>query len=196
MTVMKTNSKDVSSRLGFAIAVAGIWVCGCSGAQSANQALNAALITAGTQKEAVAHFSGTVTIDGNPPGNTGFVRTLVLLWNPKKVGSANYRPNFVWCDEDGKFEFTTYEKGDGVAAGSYIVGFVQLEGGRRIQGSSGYRGPDRLKNLFNDPDKNKDIPELSVEITAPGKTNWEFKLNVAGREAIDPPGPHAVTSLL
>jgi hypothetical protein len=178
------------------VTLLGAWFCGCGGSQPATRALDRSLADSGLLKSTVGRFAGKVTIDGVPPGNMGYVRTLVLLWDPKKIDDPHVRPNYTWCNDDGTFEFTTYEKGDGVSSGSYIVGFVQFEGGRRLQGQTGYRGPDRLKNLYNDPDKNKDIPEFRAEITPPGKTDWEFKLEVQGKEPVESPGPHAVTTLV
>ncbi len=84
--------------------------------------------------------------------------------------------------------------------GKYIIGFVALRLGTKGNGAgpaSGpqpYRGPDGLKNLYNDPDKNKDIAEFVVEVTQPGRTDYDFSLSAAGKEARKP-GPHAVKAL-
>ena len=94
----------------------------------------------------------------------------------------------------------TYFPGDGVPLGKYVVGFVALHAPKKARGGGPpggplpYRGPDSLKNLYNDPDKNKDIQEFVVEVTEPGRSDYEFNLTVAGK---DPgvPGPHAVKSL-
>jgi hypothetical protein len=48
--------------------------------------------------------------------------------------------------------------------------------------------------LYNDPDKNKDIPEFLVEVTQPGRTDYEFNLTVAGKDA-GVPGSHAVKAV-
>ena len=61
-------------------------------------------------------------------------------------------------------------------------------------GAVPYRGPDGLKNLYNDPDKNKDIKEFVVEVTEPGRTDYEFSLSAAGKDTATP-GPHSVKSL-
>jgi hypothetical protein len=100
--------------------------------------------------------------------------------------------------ENGSFEFMTYFPGDGVPLGKYIVGFVALhavqKAGGPVGGPAPYRGPDGLKNLYNNPDKNKDIKEFVVEVTQPGRTDYEFNLTVAGK---DPgvTGPHSVKSM-
>jgi len=170
--------------------------CGNGGTQTADQALNKALETSGGTKQGLGKFAGIVTIDGKPPGNMGFVRTLVILSDPKKPPTSKTQPAYVPCDEDGKFEFTTYAKGDGVPTGSYVVCFAQLKGGLRLGGGErGWLGPDEFKNLYNDPDKNKDITQFVVDISSPGKTDWDFSLQVSGKEAVAAPGPNAFTAL-
>jgi hypothetical protein len=166
---------------------------GCGGSQSANVALNNALATTGSKKETTARFAGNVTIDGGSPGNLGVVRTIVVLWNlntpPKGL------PPYAVCDEDGNFEFHTYEKNDGVEAGKYAVCFVQLEGGIRIAGPSGWRGPDKLHDLYSDPDKNKDVKELVVDLAPPGNPDWHYDLRIADQEPVTNPGPNAIKGL-
>jgi hypothetical protein len=180
-----------------AVALLGLFVGGCGkGTQTADQSLDKALATTGGTRQGVGKFSGIVTIDGKPPGEMGFVRTLVILWDPKTSPTSKTPPAYVTCDEGGKFEFTTYGQGDGVPVGKYVVCFAQLKGGIRLTGAArGWQGPDQLKNLYNDPDKNKDIPEFEVEITSPGKTDWAFNLQVSGKEAVANPGPNAFTEL-
>jgi hypothetical protein len=180
-----------------AVALLGLFVGGCgTGTPTADQALNKALETTGGTKQGVGKFAGIVTIDGKPPGNMGFVRTLVILWDRQKPPTSKAPAPFAACDEEGKFEFTTYDKADGVPAGSYVVCFAQLQGGIRLGGGKrGWDGPDQLKNLYNDPDKNKDEKQFVVEITSPGKTDWDFNLEVTGKEPVTNPGPNAFTEL-
>jgi hypothetical protein len=49
-----------------------------------------------------------------------------------------------------------------------------------------YRDPDGLKNLYNDPEKNKDIPEFMVDLAEPGRDDYQFNLTVAGKEPARP----------
>ncbi len=92
------------------------------------------------------------------------------------------------CDKEGKFSFTTYKAGDGVAGGkTYVVAFALLR-----KAKSALVGPDQLENRYNDPDKNAKNPEFVIEHKAPGKTNYEFNLKVPDV----PPGslgPHSLT---
>jgi hypothetical protein len=184
------------SGLPAAVALLGLFVVGCnSGTPSADQALNKSLETTGATKQNLGKFSGIVTVDGKPPENAGLSRIFVILCDPKKPSKSNTSPPYAACDEGGKFEFTTYHDGDGVPTGSYVVCFAQLEGGLRLGGKRGLRGPDHLKNLYNDPDKNKDVKEFQVEVTSPGKVDWDFNLQVSGKEPVPTPGPNAFTEL-
>jgi hypothetical protein len=193
---MDDNAVRTSGLLA-AVALLGLFLGGCgSGTQTADQALNKALETTGGAKENVGKFAGIVTIDGKPPGSMGFVRTLVILWDPQKSATAKTPPAYVPCGEDGKFEFNTYGPGDGVPTGSYVLCFAQLKAGLGLGGRErGWKGPDQLKNLYNDPDKNKDNKEFVVDISSPGKTDWDFNLEVTGKEAVANPGPNAFTAI-
>ena len=94
------------------------------------------------------------------------------------------------CGKDGRFSFYTYTTGDGVHVGSYVVLFAELRSNRE----RGLLGPDGLNNLYNDPDKNAQNKEFVVSVESPGKTDYEFNLQVAGKEP-GTPGPHAVTEI-
>jgi len=111
------------------------------------------------------------------------------------------------CDEQGNFAFTTYLAGDGAQTGKYVVTFTLLKidqgrgtggHGRRIAGPSmsrDYVGPDGLKNLYNDPEKNKDDQKFVVEIAAPGRADYDFPLEVAGKESVKTAGTYAATHI-
>jgi hypothetical protein len=55
-------------------------------------------------------------------------------------------------DEEGKFEVNTYEKGDGVPEGDYVVTFLW---GETNFASMNYGGPDKLKKKYLDPRKSE-----------------------------------------
>jgi hypothetical protein len=187
------NKTSLMCGLSGVVALVSLVLGGC-GSQSSAQALSRALAAAGAKQETCARFAGTVKIDGLPPGDMGVTRTLVVLWNTKAPPKG--MPPFAPCDPDGYFEFHTYDKADGIAAGNYVVCFVQLQGGMRLgDAARGWRGPDKLNNLYSDPDKNKEDKDLVVDITPPGKTSWEFNLHVDGKEPVENPGPHAIKEL-
>jgi hypothetical protein len=135
----------------------------------------------------VAKFSGKVTIDGQPPFLPPKSALVLILYDAKDAQPGHETMMETVCDKEGHFEFTRYSKGDGVPPGSYTVLFAEFfprRGGH-------YIGPDKLGNLYNDPDKSP----FHVDIKPSGKTDWEFNLEVAGKDPV-PAGPHAVTRIL
>jgi hypothetical protein len=184
------NNRLFRHQLSFALLSIGVFTVGCSGTQSADQALDKALKATGGQREAVAKFSGKVLIDGKPPGDIRPAATVIILYDPKKPPTSLRLPMYAVCKSpDGSFEFTTYNKGDGVPPGSYIVLFAQLD--QSLMMNRGFYPPDRLKNLYNDPDKSP----FKIEVTAPGKSDWLFELEVAGKEPNDSPGPQTIKEI-
>jgi hypothetical protein len=163
---------------------------GCGGpSQSADQALNDRLRDANTSRTQIAKFSGTVTIDHAPPAFKPDESLMIMLYDTKNPPPPKQLPLSARVGSDGHFEFTSYTKGDGVAVGSYKVLFAAFK-------ISPYRGgstsPDALKNLYNDPDTS----QFNVEITEPGKTDWAFDLEIAGKDAIAQPGERAITRII
>jgi hypothetical protein len=153
-------------------------------------------------KVQVAKFAGHVSVDGQPPSpDSGTL--FVILNDPQHLVAGG--KTSTTCDDQGNFGFTTYLPADGAPTGKYVVTFVQLKAelgavghGRRMGGLSmtaQYAGPDGLKNLYSDPEKNKDDPKFAVEIAEPGRTDYDFNLEVAGMESIKTPGPFAATRL-
>lgn len=161
-------------------------VTGCGG-PSADQSLRKAIAQTGAAAvETIFPFAGTVTVDGQPPAPE--LTLVVMLSDLSKPDlRVDVRPS-AECDKEGKFSFTTYKAGDGVAGGkTYVVAFALLR-----QPKSALVGPDQLENRYNDPDKNAKNPEFVIEHKAPGKTNYEFDLKVSDV----PPGslgPHSLT---
>jgi hypothetical protein len=176
----------------FALAF-GISASGCGGQESASQALDHALSQANVSKQAVGRFSGSVTIDGQPPGIKVYDkhRIIIMLYDPKNPPSDKHPILYVDCmpePVDGTFEFSTYDRGDGVPAGSYIALFEDLP----TRWGGGYAGSDRFKNRFNDPDQNEKDPQFRVEVTGPGRTDWQFDLVTEGKSPPSTPGPKTV----
>jgi hypothetical protein len=121
-------------------------------------------------------------------------RLVVMLYDPKNPRAGG--PLHAVCTNDGDFQFGTYEKGDGVKPGSYVVLFAELTPALMAsKRSNGLRGPDGLMNLYNDPDKNGQDDRFKIELSEPGKTDWDFQLEAAGKQPIANPGPNAVMGL-
>ena len=130
-----------------------------------------------------------MTIDGQPPQTRG--NPLVVMLNDLSKPDVPFRQRpHVQVKEDGQFAFDTYTHGDGVCAGKYVVTIAQFTYNKK----KGLLGPDQLKNLYNDFDKNSEIKDFIIDHQSPGRKNYLFALEVAGKEPL-PPGPHALTEL-
>jgi hypothetical protein len=178
-------------KLALCVGLACVTCTGCSGQQSSDQALNNAIGGAGLSKDAISPLAGQVTVDGRPPELARGQRLIVMLNDPQKLDTPSMAKTYVETSSQGEFVFTTYKKGDGVKPGKYILTFAIL----KKAGKRGMEGPDQLKNLYNDPEKNDKIPEFVIDHKAPGKSDYSFNLQVAGKEAATP-GPNALTDLL
>jgi hypothetical protein len=163
---------------------------GCSQQKSGKEAVDQYFNSNPDAKRAtVARFAGNVTIDGQPPEKGGDYKLFILLNDPEHPQKLPTR--YMEVADDGSFAFMTYLAGDGVPLGKYVVEFVQLHlpRQRQRQGSGvarTYVGPDKLNNLYNDPERNKNIPEFVVEVAEPGRTDYSFNLSVAGKDAASP----------
>jgi hypothetical protein len=162
---------------------------------SADQALDAAFKNnPQLQRQPVAAFTGRVTIDSLPPDDLTPNLALFVCLHRRQAGPAATPLLRAKCDSMGRFFFNTYAKADGVAAGSYVVTFCKLHRvGPAKLGAFG--PPDELKNLFNDPDKNVQRPEFTIDVKLPGKTDYRFDLTVAGQEPLEVAGPNAVARM-
>jgi hypothetical protein len=89
---------------------------------------------------------------------------------------------------DGSFEFSTYNRGDGIPPGSYIALFLDMP----TSWGGGYKGDDLFKNRFNDPDRNERDPQFKVELTEPGRTDWHFNLVTQDNAPPPSPGPNSI----
>jgi hypothetical protein len=191
-----------------AIAVA---LSGC-GSQSSTQALDEQFKkNPEFQRQPVARFTGTVTVDGQPPEQGSKLFVILTDFQHLDANAHLEAPKlYRGCDAKGAFAFGTYDTADGVPAGKYVVTFVELNdtnaatgssttprdfrSKRSISGSHSFRPPDLLKNLYNDPEKNSKAPQFVLELSQPGKDDFTFDLAVAGQEGVAA-APNAVTSI-
>lgn len=186
------RSGVTATALATGLAVAG-FVIGCG--SRPEQSLDNQLKELGTTRQLTAKFAGTVTIDGQPPRAVIGRGLRILLYDPNNPPARARSPLNATVDpDDGHFEFTTYSAGDGVPQGTYVVLFVALE--HSTTGANRrYHEPDALKNLYNDPDVNKNTQDFNVTLLGSGKTDYHFNLELAGREPAGSPGPNAITAL-
>jgi hypothetical protein len=164
---------------------------GCSQRQSVEQAVNKALANARQEREKVYPLAGKVTIDFQTPHFEKPAYKLIVMLNDSQQPHLPMRERpFAVADSDGAFEFQTYVDGDGVKCGKFILTFAVL----RKKSKIGFVGPDQLHNLYNSPDHNSKLAEFVVEHQAPGRIDYTFNLEVAGKEA-GAPNPPALTEL-
>ncbi|HET6325550.1 MAG TPA: hypothetical protein VFG04_12805 [Planctomycetaceae bacterium] len=172
-----------------AVALGG--VAGC-GNQSNKRTVDQVLKESGQSRADVAPLAGRVTVDGQVPDVGGFGRPklVILLFDQSKLDA---KPDVVpkaTVDAKGEFAFSTYDQGDGVAPGKYVMVLLS----KKFDKKKGYFGPDLLKNLYNDPNENLKVADLKIDHQAPGKKDLTIDLKLAGRDA-GTPGPKAVTVL-
>jgi hypothetical protein len=86
--------------------------------------------------------TGQVLVDGKPAAN-------IQVTMHDVNGIDQEQPTFssAFTDEQGRFALSTYEQGDGVPAGEYVVTFYW---GELNLVSMQFGGPDKLKNKYND----------------------------------------------
>jgi hypothetical protein len=189
LSILERSASLVS--LAIVATVVATSAAGCTGRQSAEQRIQKALEQAGEGKEVVFPLAGRVLVDGAPPVYDPRNPVIVMLIDREKSAEPAAIHRFVECDPEGRFCFSTYARDDGVRPGRYVVAVAKF--GRTAQRA--YAGPDQFHNRYNDPDKSAQEAQFQIEHNAPGKSDYEFHLLIAGAEPIEIPGPHALTSL-
>lgn len=87
--------------------------------------------------------TGIVMVDGAPAAEVQ-----VVLTDVKGIDKNSPTLSQTFTDKEGKFAVSTYEQGDGVPEGEYVVSFAW----REINAfSMQYSGPDKLKEKYSNP---------------------------------------------
>jgi hypothetical protein len=109
----------------------------------------------GPVKKPTSPVVGRIVVDGEPPGSP------VQVTCHSQTGIDTENPTFSSClsENDGTFAINTYEKGDGVPAGEYVLTFMW---GHMNLMSMQYGGPDKFKGRYSDP-KNSEFVVGVVE---------------------------------
>jgi hypothetical protein len=178
-----------------AVALLALSVFGCGRSDGPDRAMEQQMKEFNLSRVSVGKFAGTVTVDGRPP-REAFPKQalLVILYDPKNPTAKS--PLHAPCAPDGHFEFHTYSRDDGIPTGSYVVLFAALKRPVLLgKGAKAFQGLDGLLNRYNDPDKNAQEDRFKVEVAEPGKSDWAFDLELAGKEPVASPGPKAITRL-
>ena len=101
----------------------------------------------GPERVPTVPVRGLVTVNGLPAADLT-VRLHALDGPEGEAGVYTAHP-YAQTDGDGTFELSTYEQGDGVAAGTYAVTFEWLTY-NALQNT--YGKPDRLGGRYADPE--------------------------------------------
>jgi hypothetical protein len=209
----KMGSAPVGSGARFLLVIAAAAaLSGCGSHQTSTQGLEQQFKdNPEFKRQSVAHFAGTVTVDGQPPEEGTKLFVILTDFQHLDANAHVDAPKLHrTCDSKGAFAFGTYEVADGAPVGKYVVTFVELKdpnpgvapgtsprdfrSRRSVGGTKAFRPPDVLKNLYNDPDKNSKDPQFVIELSQPGKDDYKFDLVVAGKEGVAA-APNAVTSI-
>jgi hypothetical protein len=150
-------------------------ICGCSPRVETDQERLARLVPGAS---ATTKVTGKVMVDGVPG------KDVWVTLHPAQGGSAIQLPK-AQVREDGSFQVTTYLEGDGAPPGDYNI---TLESLTFRQIGAQWVGPDKLKNLYNNPKSTPyhvSVKETPVELPP-------FELKVSGVEAKPAPDPEPV----
>src|SRR5262249_4853136 len=144
----------IPRRLGRAVvALAAVVAVGCSG---------------GPARPAVYPVRGQVFVNKTQPAAGALVVFHPLSAEVARQAAA--RP-FAYVRDDGSFQLTTYNEGDGAPAGEYGVTVVweavPKSGGPRIREGG---TPDRLGGRYGDPNS----PKLKVTVQPQGENNFRL----------------------
>lgn len=151
-----------------------LMICGCGPRLETDEERLARLVPGAS---AMTKVTGKVTVDGAPG------KDVWVTLHPAQGGTAAQIPR-AQVREDGTFQVTTYLDGDGAPPGDYNITFESLTfrqiGGRWV-------GPDKLKNLYNNPKATTfhvSVKDAPVELPP-------FELKVSGLAAKAPPEPES-----
>jgi hypothetical protein len=90
---------------------------------------------------------GQVLVDGQ-----SIADVTVDIHNAADAGATKAAKSFAKTKDDGKFEFSTYEAGDGVPPGEYVATFMAK---KFSMISHSYVGPDKLNDRYSDRKKSQ-----------------------------------------
>lgn len=120
----------------FAFAISGVLLCSCSQRNTTDLS---------SQPKPTSPVIGQVLVDGKVADK------LSVICHDVDRSTKQNRPRPVGLtDEDGRIEFSSYQKGDGVPEGQYALTFTWGEWDDYWKKSS---GPDRLAGRYADPQK-------------------------------------------
>jgi|UniRef100_A0A7C4LL71 hypothetical protein len=102
----------------------------------------------GPPRKPTFKVTGKVVVDGAPPTSS------IQITCHSLSGMDPNMPTASQCETnpDGTFEIATYQQGDGVPVGDYVLTFTSREFNMMART---YVGPDKLNNRYADPQKSE-----------------------------------------
>lgn len=101
-------------------------------------------------RKPTARVTGQVVVDGRPvPAGTPLK---VECHSVHGIDKSAPSISSALTGDDGHFEISTYESGDGVPAGDYVLTFVW---GKMNLMAATYGGPDKLKGRYSNAQKSE-----------------------------------------
>jgi hypothetical protein len=129
------------------------------------------------------HVKGRVTLDGNP------VEGANVVFMPEREG----RPASGLTNNEGFFELTTFQTGDGALPGSYLVLVTKKEASTEPPAEPGVKGKNAKNPLEEKPDRIKGKSLLPEEYGIQYKTPLRCTVPVQGVVPLElhstPPSP-------
>lgn len=119
-----------------------LFVMGCSGSDPL--------------RKSVFPVTGEIYVDGQPAESLA-----VRCFDVNGIDSEQPTLSSTFTDSSGRFTVSTYESGDGVPKGEYVLTF---EWGEWNVFARSYGGPDKLEGRYIDPESS----EFTVSVTGDG----------------------------
>lgn len=101
-------------------------------------------------RKPTSKVTGKLVIDGKEPGSA--VKVDCLPISQTDSDPSHYSISSTMTQPDGSFEISTYQSGDGVPDGEYVL--VVMWGTLNVLSRS-YSGPDKLKGRYSDAKKSE-----------------------------------------
>lgn len=101
-------------------------------------------------RKPTSKVTGKLVIDGDEPGSEVKIECIPVA--QADSDPAHFSMSTTMTQPDGSFEISTYQSGDGVPDGEYVL--VIMWGAMNVM-SRTYGGPDKLKGKYSDPKKSE-----------------------------------------
>jgi len=110
-------------------------------------------------RKATFPVKGKITVDGQAPGSAVRIECIPVAG----LDTTDPTVSGTECDPEGNFQISTYQQGDGVPPGDYVLTFTWQEFNLM---SRQYTGKDKLNGRYADP-KSPSAQKVSVKAGEP-----------------------------